>query len=135
MPPGLSQGLARAHNLQTLTASADTGPIMLEAKAWKSWKFMVSVVGTVTAGVLTFYGTLDPNTAGSLGIIGSATGNRWFVLEAQSEQGGTGVVANPITTFDGTISMNYTNPLYAVRYTTNAFGGGGSILVDALAVG
>lgn len=131
--PGINSALHRVHNVQTLGPSADTGPIMLEAKYFGNWTFGISKTGTVTTGSITFYGTTDPNTAGSIGIPGSATGNRWFVLPAAAEQGGAGTVSNPVTAFDGTVSMNSSQRLLAVRYVTNAFTGGGSIVVDALA--
>lgn len=129
--PGLNSGLARVPNVQTLGPSADTGPIILEAKYWTKWLFTVTSTGVITGGQLTFYGVTDPATAGVIGIPGSSTASPkvYDLLEAPANAAG---VVNPITAFDGSQSMKFDMPLLAVRFTTNAYTGGGTITVRTL---
>lgn len=125
MATGSGAGLNRVHKSTTLAASGDSGAFATEAKFWTKWTFMVSKTGTVTTPQITFYGTTDPNTA-------SGSASNWSVLVAPAEQTGTGSVVNPITATDGTQMMQFSGPLLAVRITTNAFTGGGSVTIDTL---
>lgn len=129
--PGMSTGLARAHRQITLTASQDTASLSWPNGYQPGWeglgfvkhRFQVRSSGTVTTPSITFYGTLDKNTArGSAGL--------WFVLNAPAEQSGTGSVVNPITATDGSQVMEFSGALEAFRITTNAYTGGGSVIID-----
>ncbi len=130
---GSEAGLVRI-NKAILTASAtlpaDSGPQCLEGKNWRNWAFTVE--GTFTGFTATWYGTNDPNTAGTLpgtatppfpgdagGVlaINPASAN-WFLIPGESTQTGTGIEANPIT--DITQSLSYDRPLLAVRCVIDA---------------
>lgn len=111
--------------LTTALAAADSGPTCLECKNWRNWTFTVEGTIPATASV-TWYGTNDPATAGSLpgtpNTLGLAYGNygptpitatNWFLIPGEATQTGTGVEANPI--IDNIQSLSYDRPLLAVR--------------------
>ena len=123
---GSEAGLVRIEKviLTTSAASADSGPTCLEAKDWRNWTFTVE--GTIPGGAsVTWYGTNDINTAGTLpgtatppaaygGVVAvTPTASNWFLIPAEAIQTGTGVEANPITS--PAQSLSYDRPLRAVR--------------------
>jgi hypothetical protein len=150
--PGNSAGIVRAHRKLTLPASTDTyttgtyyasgsAPtssfvypndryLLADVAGFTKFTFAVGSTGTVTSPSVTFYYTNDPATAAGLNSA-SATG-LWIPMPAPAEQSGTGTVANPITSVPG--SMIFMFPCLAYRVVTNAFTGGGSVVVDMLAL-
>jgi hypothetical protein len=96
--------------------------------------FSVGLSGTVTGPSVTFYYTNDPITAS--GLLSFAGTGIWDIMAAPSDQSGTGSIANPITVVTGATSqyMQFFAPCLAYRITTNAFTGGGSVLIDMLAL-
>jgi hypothetical protein len=125
-------------------AGTDTGPFLLEAKAFEHWGFSFFGTGTITGGQVSILGTYDEDTAGILAFFNPTPGyvpqtlpsaSRWFPLVAKSTQTEQdALIENPITVFDGTHQMIYDGPLFAVRLVANAYTGGGSIRVDVLAI-
>lgn len=124
---GSEAGLVRINKaiITTSAATFDSGPTCLEAKNWRNWTFTVE--GSLTAGAVTWYGTNDPKTAGTLpgtatppggmGTGGSLaitpTQANWFLIPGEATQAGTGVEANPIVS--NLQSLSYDRPLLAVR--------------------
>jgi hypothetical protein len=125
---GSEAGLVRISKpiLTTSAATADSGPQCLEAKDWRNWTFTVE--GTIPGGgSVTWYGTNDPATAGTLpgtatppfpGDYGGTlavtpTAANWFKIPAEAIQSGTGTEANPITS--NLQSLSYDRPVLAVR--------------------
>lgn len=139
----LDVGLARAHRLHAFVSGVNSDTRLLvwpngrmpgyEAKGFRNWAFTAISSGTVTGTpTVSVYGTLDPITAYSqVAGFPTLTGARWFLLPAQSEQTGTGIVSNPITAFDGSQSMEYRQSLEAYGIlVTGTWTGGGTINVD-----
>jgi hypothetical protein len=121
---GNEAGLVRMGNsgpkviLSTSAASADsgTGPTCAEAKFWTKWTF--SLTGTFTGYSVQIYGTLD--------------GTSWFLLPARSDQSGTGIEANPLTSISQ--SLSYDRPLKGVRAIASGVGQTGTVNVNVSAV-
>ena len=151
--PGNSAGLIRAHRTLTLPASSDTyvlgayyasGAVPTAAFVYPNdryltadvagftkFTFTVGSTGTVTTPVVSFYYTNDPLTAA--GLKSFAGTGIWTLMAAPSDQSGTGTIANPVVTIP-TQYMQFFAPMLAYRITTNAFTGGGSVVVDMLAL-
>lgn len=157
--PGNSAGLIRAHRTITMVASADTYAgtgsgsyyasgavptasyiypndryILADVAGFTKFTFTLSSTGTVTTPSVLFYYTNDPATAAGLNSF-AGTGI-WQMMAAPSEQSGTGLVANPVTVINpaggGTTGqyMQFFAPMLAYRITTNAFTGGGSVVIN-----
>lgn len=142
----IQQGLARAHRLHTFAVAGDTRILTwpngrqpgYEAKGWKSFVFQPSITGTVTGSLsLTCYGTADSATAYSVNPgFPALTNARWFVMASESQQTGTGLIANPITIFDGTQTMEYDKAIECYGLLlTGTWTGGGTVNVDVFMAG
>jgi hypothetical protein len=120
------------------TIGTDSGVQMLSAVGFTKWTFCLVGPGVIAAGTAAFniaiYGTTDPTLLGqsyataatligtqghdpnfqaSLTIIPATS---WFLLPAPSEQSGTGLVSNPLTTAAaGPSILSVSMPLVAVR--------------------
>ncbi len=154
--PGNSAGLIRAHRRITLTASQDTYTLgamyasgnvptatfvypndrylPADVAGFTKFTFTVGSTGTVTTPSITFYYTNDPLTAS--GLLSQPGTGIWTPMAAPSEQSGTGSLANPITVIGGATGqyMQFFAPMLAYRIVSNAFTGGGSVLVDVVAL-
>jgi len=150
---GNSAGLIRAHRKLILPASTDTyitpayyasgllptatfvypndRYLLADAKGFTKFTFTIGTTGTVTGPSVTFYYTNDPLTSSGLNSF-PGTGI-WAVMAAPSEQSGTGIVANPWIGTAGSY-MQFFAPLDAYRIVTNAFTGGGSVVIDMMAL-
>lgn len=146
--PGNSAGLVRAHRTLTLAASVDTyvtgayyasGAVptatyiypndrylLADVAGFTKFTFQYSTSGGVVGPSVSLYYTNDPNTAA--GINSFAGTGIWTLMAAPSEQTGTGSVANPLTT-PGQY-MQFFAPMLAYRVVTNAFTGGGSVIIN-----
>ena len=134
---GSEAGLVRINKpiLTTSGASADSGPTCLEGKNWRNWTFTIE--GTFSGYSATWYGTNDPNTAGSLPgtppvLVNAITNANWFIIPGEATQSGTGIEANPQT--DITQSLSYDRPLLAVRCVITGSGQTGTITARVAAV-
>ena len=149
---GNSAGLIRAHRQLVLPASSDTyvmgayyasgvAPasatsliypndryLLADAKGFTKFTFTVGSVGTVTAPTVTFYFTNDPLT--SSGLKSFAATGIWTIMAAPSDQ--PPAPTNPVTVIPG--YMQFFAPIDAYRITTSAFAGGGSVIVDMMAL-
>lgn len=154
--PGNSAGIVRAHRTLTLPASTDTyvtgtyfasgsAPtatyiypndryLLADVAGFTKFTFTVGSTGTVTSPTVTFYFTNNPATAA--GTVSYAGTGIWDVMGAPSDQSGTGTLANPVTIIGGDSGqyMQFFAPMLAYRITTNAFTGGGNVVVDMVAL-
>ena len=150
--PGNSAGIVRAHRKLTLPASTDTyvtgayyasGAVPTasyvypndrylpaDVAGFTKFTFSVGSTGTVTTPSISFYYTNDPLTASGLASFGGT--GIWNLMAAPAAQSGTGAIANPVTAI-GTY-MQFFAPMLAYRIVTNAFTGGGSVVVDMIAL-
>ena len=153
--PGNSAGLIRAHRKITLVASQDTytmnslyasgtAPssatsliypndryLPADVAGFTKFTFTFGTTGTVTTPSVSIYFTNDPVTASGLNSF-AGTGI-WNLMAAPAEQGAATVVANPWIGTAGSY-MQFFAPMLAYRITANAFAGGGSVIVDMLAL-
>jgi hypothetical protein len=105
--------------------------LLADAKGFTKFTFTVGAIGTVTGPSVSFYFTNDPLTSSGLASAGGT--GIWTLMAAPSDEAGTGTILNPITV-PYTQYMQYMAPLDAYRITTNAFTGGGSVVVDMMAL-
>lgn len=151
--PGNSAGIVRAHRKITLAASQDTyvlgayyasgnAPtatfvypndryLLADVAGFTKFTFSTGSTGTVTTPSISFYYTNDPLTASGLASYGGT--GIWNLMAAPADQSGTGTLANPVTT-PGTGYMQFFAPMLAYRIVSNAFTGGGSVVIDMIAL-
>lgn len=152
--PGNSAGLIRAHRTITMIASQDTytmnsmyasgtAPtsatsliypndryLAADVAGFTKFTFTVGTTGTVTTPSISVYYTNDPVTAAGLNSF-AGTG-QWVLAAAPGEQAGGGSVVNPMT--GPTTYMQFFAPMLAYRITTSAYAGGGTVLVNVIAL-
>jgi hypothetical protein len=104
--------------------------LLADAAGFTKFTFTVATTGTVTTPSISFYYTNDPATAAGLNSF-AGTG-QWILMAAPSDQSGTGAVSNPITVVGS--YMQFFAPLLAYRVTTSAYAGGGSVIVNMVAL-
>jgi hypothetical protein len=101
-----------------------------DVAGFTKFTFSVGSTGTVTTPSISFYYTNDPLTASGLASFGGT--GIWNLMAAPADQSGTGAIANPVTAI-GTY-MQFFAPMLAYRIVTNGFTGGGSVVVDMIAL-
>lgn len=108
--------------------------LLADVAGFTKFTFNVSSTGTVTGPSITFYFTNDPLTSSGLASFGGT--GIWNIMAAPSDQSGTGSIANPITAIGGSTGqyMQFFAPMLAYRITTNAFTGGGSVVIQVEAL-
>lgn len=112
-------GIPVSQPLSNVNGTYDSGPLGVEAFAFSKWGFQLT--GAFTQGwSVTFYGTLDQTAyvAWQATIQGLPTvtvpSTSWAVLPSPSEQSGTGVGTNPLTSTGLILPYNLSG-LVAVR--------------------
>lgn len=125
--------------------SNDSGQCLTEANGFTKWQFQMT--GSGTGYSVSIYGTADRlayrawvnnfgNTvftaASQPAFNSSALAPSWFLLGAQSDQGGTGQPANPMTSTNPW--MQFSGMLVAVRAVLTATSGAtGTVTITASA--
>jgi hypothetical protein len=101
-----------------------------DVAGFTKFTFYVGSTGTVTTPSISFYYTNDPLTASGLASFGGT--GIWNLMASSSDQSGTGAVSNPITVIGSYFQVFA--PMLAYRIVSNAFTGGGSVIIDVLAL-
>jgi hypothetical protein len=105
-----------------------------DVAGFTKFTFSVGQSGTVSGPSILFYYTNDPLTAS--GLLSFAGTGIWDLMAAPSDQSGTGAIANPVTIIGGSTGqyMQFFAPILAYRIVSNAFTGGGNVLIDMVAL-